>query len=138
VTRQPVRGPGEPEVNLHDAVGGEPFFTELVERFYAGVDADPLLRPLYPDDLTEPKRHLALFLVQYWGGPTTYSDERGHPRLRMRHAPFRVGEAERDAWLRHMTAALDSLVVERGVDPTLEARMVAYFLQAADFMVNQR
>jgi hemoglobin len=138
VTRQPVRGPGEPEINLHDAVGGEPFFTELVERFYAGVETDPLLRPLYPDDLTEPKRHLALFLVQYWGGPTTYSDERGHPRLRMRHAPFRVGEAERDAWLRHMTAALDSLVVERGVDATLEARMVAYFLQAADFMINAR
>lgn len=138
MTRQPVRGPGEPEVNLHDAVGGEPFFTELVERFYAGVEGDPLLRPLYPDDLTDSKRHLALFLVQYWGGPTTYSDERGHPRLRMRHAPFRVGEPERDAWLRHMTAALDSLVEEQGVDATLEARMVAYFLQAADFMVNHR
>jgi hemoglobin len=138
VTRQPVRGPGEPEVNLHDAVGGEPFFEELVERFYAGVEGDAVLRPLYPEDLTASKRHLALFLVQYWGGPTTYSEARGHPRLRMRHAPFRVGEPERDAWVRHMAAALDSLVVERGIDPTLEARMLAYFAQAADFMINTR
>ena len=137
---QPARPGGEaqPVVNLFDAVGGQPFFDELVERFYRGVAADPQLRPLYPDDLTGPKRHLALFLGQYWGGPTTYSDERGHPRLRMRHAPFVIGEAERDAWLRHMAAALDSLVVERDIHPAIEARMLDYFGMAADGMINAR
>jgi hemoglobin len=131
-------GEAMPVVNLFDAVGGQEFFDELVERFYRGVEADPLLRPMYPDDLTASKRHLALFLGQYWGGPTTYSEERGHPRLRMRHVPFAIGEAERDAWLRHMTAALDSLVVERDVHPAIEARMIDYFVMAADAMVNVR
>jgi hemoglobin len=126
------------DVNVHDALGGGEFFVELVERFYAGVAADLLLRPLYPEDLTDPKRHLALFLQQYWGGPGTYSQERGHPRLRMRHAPFVIGEAERDAWLRHMAAALDSLVAERGIAPELEAQLLQYFLGAADFLVNAR
>ncbi|HET6948762.1 MAG TPA: globin [Acidimicrobiales bacterium] len=127
-----------PVVNIYDALGGQPFFDELVERFYRGVVADPLLRPLYPDDLTESKRHLALFLGQYWGGPTTYSDERGHPRLRMRHVPFVIAEPERDAWLRHMAAALDSLVVERDIHPALEARLLDYFAMAADGMINAR
>jgi hemoglobin len=126
------------DVNLHDAVGGEAFFTDLVERFYVGVAADLLLRPLYPEDLTESKRHLALFLQQYWGGPGTYSAERGHPRLRMRHAPFVIGEAERDAWLGHMAAALDSLVTERAIAPDLEAQLLQYFAGAADFLVNAR
>jgi hemoglobin len=126
------------DVNVHDAVGGEPFFEELVERFYKAVATDLLLRPLYPDDLEPSKRHLALFLQQYWGGPGTYSEERGHPRLRARHVPFVIGEAERDAWLRHMAAALDSLVVERGIDPQLEARLLGYFVDAADFLVNAR
>jgi hemoglobin len=124
--------------NVYEAVGGQSFFDELVERFYRRVAVDPLLRPLYPDDLTGPERHLALFLGQYWGGPTTYSDQRGHPRLRMRHVPFVIGEPERDAWLRHMTAALDSLVPERGVHPVVEARLVDYFAMAADAMVNAR
>ena len=123
---------------MHDAVGGEPFFVALVERFYRLVASDLLLRPLYPDDLEPSKRHLALFLQQYWGGPGTYSEQRGHPRLRARHVPFVIGEAERDAWLRHMAAALDSLVVERGIDPQLEARMLDYFIDAADFLVNAR
>jgi hemoglobin len=140
VGAQPAQPGGEalPVVNLYDAVGGQPFFDELIERFYRGVESDPVLRPLYPDDLTGPKRHLALFLGQYWGGPTTYSDERGHPRLRMRHAPFVIREAERDAWLRHMAAALDSLVVERDVHPAIEARMLDYFGMAADGMINAR
>jgi hemoglobin len=140
VGAQPTRpgGPAQPVVNLFDAVGGQPFFDELVERFYRSVAADPLLRPMYPDDLTGPKRHLALFLGQYWGGPTTYSDERGHPRLRMRHVPFVIGDAERDAWLRHMCAALDSLVDERDVHPAIEARMLEYFGMAADGMINVR
>lgn len=140
VGAQRPRGGGEamPVVNVYDAVGGQPFFDELVERFYRGVADDPLLRPMYDDDLTDAKRHLALFLGQYWGGPTTYSDERGHPRLRMRHVPFTIGEAERDAWLRHMCGALDSLVVERGIHPAIEARMLDYFGMAADAMVNAR
>ena len=83
--------------------GGEQTFRLLVDRFYAGVAMDPLLRPLYPEeDLAPAADRLALFLIQYWGGPTTYSQTRGHPRLRMRHAPFVIGAAERDAWLRHM------------------------------------
>jgi hemoglobin len=129
-------GEAVPVVNIYDALGGQPFFDELVERFYRRVALDMVLRPLYPDDLTDPQRHLALFLGQYWGGPTTYSDERGHPRLRMRHAPFVIGPAERDAWLRHMSAALDSLVVERDIHPVVEARLLEYFAMAADGMIN--
>jgi hemoglobin len=121
---------------VYDVVGGMAFFEELVERFYRGVQVDLLLRPLYPEDLTESKRHLALFLAQYWGGPTTYSDDRGHPRLRMRHAPFAIGDAERDAWMRHMAAALESLLDEHDVHPVVEAKLLEYFSMAADAMVN--
>jgi hemoglobin len=96
----------EPGQSAYERWGGEAFFTLLIERFYEGVSADPLLRPLYPDDLTESKAHLALFLMQYWGGPRQYSEQRGHPRLRMRHAPFVIGTAQADAWLRHMTDAV--------------------------------
>jgi hemoglobin len=124
--------------NVHDAVGGAGFFVDLVERFYQRVASDLLLRPLYPDDLTDSKRHMALFLQQYWGGPGTYSEERGHPRLRQRHMPFVISEAERDAWFGHMTAALDAVVVERGIDPAIEAQMIDYFAHAADFLVNAR
>ena len=130
-----AEGAGEQvETNVHDVVGGEPFFVELVERFYAGVADDPVLRPLYPDDLTDSKRWLAGFLVQYWGGSGAYSEERGHPRLRMRHAPFAIGAAERDAWFRHMMAALNSLVAERDILPEAELRMREYFAMAADAM----
>jgi hemoglobin len=96
--------------DFFERAGGEQTFRLLVQRFYAGVAMDPLLRPLYPEEELEPAAdRLALFLIQYWGGPGTYSQTRGHPRLRMRHAPFVIGAAERDAWLRHMRAALDSL-----------------------------
>jgi hemoglobin len=99
-------------MELYDAVGGEPVFRLLVDRFYDGVARDPILRPLYPEeDLTGARDRLTLFLMQYWGGPTTYSDNRGHPRLRMRHAGWVIGERERDAWLRHMRAAVESLEV---------------------------
>lgn len=124
--------------NVFESVGGESFFSDLVERFYASVAMDPLLRPLYPDDLTGSIRHMQLFLQQYWGGPGTYSEERGHPRLRQRHLPFVIGEAERDAWLRHMAKALDSVVTERGTPAEIEAQMLDHFLQTADFMVNVR
>jgi hemoglobin len=131
-------GEALPVTSLYETLGGQPFFDELVERFYRRVALDPVLRPLYPDDLHDSRRHLALFLGQYWGGPTTYSEERGHPRLRMRHAPFVIGEPQRDAWLRHMGAALDSLVVERDIHPVVEARLVDYFAMAADAMINTR
>ena len=112
--------------------GGKTFFDDLVERFYAGVVADPLLRPLYPEDLTESKAHLALFLMQYWGGPRWYSEQRGHPRLRMRHAPFAIGTAQADAWLRHMSAA----VRQAGLDPADEAELLDYLVMAARSLIN--
>ena len=92
-------------MTLYDVVGGEQFFIDLVDHFYRGVDADPRLRHMYPEDLTEPRANTAAFLVQYWGGPTTYSDQRGHPRLRMRHAPFveRAGHARLLAHAGHDT-----------------------------------
>lgn len=125
-------------MTVYEQVGGEAFFADLVERFYASVAMDPLLRPLYPADLADSKRHLSLFLQQYWGGPGTYSEERGHPRLRGRHLPFVIGEPERDAWLRHMTQALASVVTERGVAADIEAQMLDYFAHSADFMINAR
>lgn len=129
----------EPEtfqVTVHQAVGGDEFFVELVERFYAGVADDPVMRPMYPDDLAEPKRHLAGFLIQFWGGSQAYSEERGHPRLRMRHFPFQIGPAARDAWVRHMLAALNSLVEERGILPEAELAMRDYFVRSAEAMRN--
>jgi hemoglobin len=123
--------------NLHDQVGGA-FFTELVDRFYDGVASDLLLRPLYPEDLTDSRRHMVLFLQQYWGGPTTYDQERGHPRLRMRHAPFVIGEAERDAWLGHMLAALDATAAAHGTAPELVGPIRDHLVNAADFLVNAR
>jgi hemoglobin len=122
----------EPSSTLYDAVGGLETFRRLVDAFYQGVEADPVLRPMYPDDLTESREHLALFLAQYFGGPTTYNEQRGHPRLRMRHLPFQIDAAARDAWLRHMRAAVDTAAIPepaRGV-------MLAYFQQVADFLVN--
>lgn len=128
----------EPDGNVHDAVGGPTFFVDLVDGFYAGVRADPLLRPMYPEDLAESRRHLAGFLTQYWGGPSTYSDERGHPRLRMRHAPFAIGEAERDAWLGHMLGSLDAVAATRATPADAVARIRAYLVDVADFLVNSR
>jgi hemoglobin len=120
------------EKTVYELVGGSQFFVDLVDRFYDGVATDPVLRPLYPSDLGESRRFLAGFLIQYWGGPTDYSDERGHPRLRMRHIPFPIGPAERDAWLRHMLGALDADPHESAV----HAAMVEYFVRTADFLVN--
>ena len=128
-------GPEGPPQTVYERVGGLPFFEQLVERFYEGVATDPLLRPMYPEeDLGPARRRLALFLAQYWGGPTTYSEERGHPRLRMRHAPFPVDAAARAAWLRHMAAAVDAA---EGLDPADEAALLDYFAMAATHMINQ-
>lgn len=122
-----------PESTFYDLIGGEPTFRKMVDEFYAGVAADPLLRPMYPEeDLGPAAERLTLFLMQYWGGPSTYSARRGHPRLRARHAPFRVGPAERDAWLRHMRRAVDSLNLPADQDATLWA----YLERGAFFMVN--
>ncbi len=125
----------DPGITVYDAVGGHRFFEELVDRFYAGVADDPILLPLYPeqDDLTGAKERLTLFLVQYWGGPTTYSDTRGHPRLRMRHFPFTIGVAERDAWLARMNEALAGA---DDLEPELVQRFSDYFAMAADHLVN--
>jgi hemoglobin len=120
--------------SLFDRAGGQLFFDQLVERFYAAVEQDPILRPLYPEDLAEPKEHLALFLGQYWGGPATYSDRRGHPRLRLRHAPFAIGLAERNAWLRHM----ESAVKASGVDRDIQDELLAYFEMASRTLINTR
>jgi hemoglobin len=123
----------EPALSFYDAVGGEETFTRLVRRFYAEVAADPQLRAVYPSqDLGPAQEHLRLFLMQYWGGPGTYSERRGHPRLRMRHVHFAIGEAERDAWLRHMRTALDEL----GLDPGYDDQLWQYLVMAAHSLVN--
>src|SRR5918999_440662 len=118
---------------FYDEVGGAPTFTRLVARFYAGVRSDPVLAPLYPqDDWEGAESRLTQFLEQYWGGPTTYSEQRGHPRLRMRHAPFKVNPDARDRWLRHMRTAVDSL----GLAPIHEAQLWDYLERAAFSMIN--
>ena len=120
-------------MNFFDAVGGEPTFRKLVDEFYAGVATDPVLRPMYPEeDLGPATERLTLFLMQYWGGPTTYSDQRGHPRLRMRHAPFAVDPDARDRWLRHMRDAVESL----HLSPLHESTLWDYLERAAYSMVN--
>jgi len=119
---------------FYDEVGGAPVFYDLVAHFYRGVRTDPVLAPLYPqDDWDGAETRLRTFLEQYWGGPTTYSQERGHPRLRMRHAPFAIGTAERDAWLRHMRAAVDSLELSHEHD----AALWGYLEMAALSMQNR-
>jgi hemoglobin len=121
-----------PRQTAFERWGGEEFFTALVDRFYEGVGTDPLLRPMYPEDLTDSKRHLALFLMQYWGGPRHYSDQRGHPRLRMRHAPFVIGQAEADAWMRHMTDAVRAA----GMTADDEQELLDYLAMAAHSLIN--
>ena len=116
---------------LYDLVGCD-WFDELAKRFYDGVAADPVLRPLYPDDLDGPTHRLSGFLRQYWGGPADYSAERGHPRLRMRHAPYVIGSVQRDAWLRCMGAALAG----GGLAPLAESAVREDFLSAAQHLVN--
>ncbi|SDG30925.1 hemoglobin [Sinosporangium album] len=128
-----MSGSTEESVTLYEAMGGEETFRRLVHRFYVGVAEDPLLRPLYPeDDFEGAEERLRLFLIQYWGGPNTYSRERGHPRLRMRHAPFVIGPAERDAWLRHMHDAVQTL----DLPEDLEKRLLDYLVYAAHSLVN--
>jgi hemoglobin len=122
-----------PVANVFDAAGGEETFRQLVEHFYARVATDPVLRPIYPEeDLAGATERLTLFLIQYWGGPSTYSLRRGHPRLRMRHSPFAIGQRERDAWLGHMRAAVDSIDVQ----PNVRKALLDYFETASTAMIN--
>jgi len=119
--------------SFYDAVGGAQFFADLVEGFYEGVETDPVLRPMYPDgDLTDAGRHLTMFFEQYWGGPKTYQEVRGHPRLRMRHAEFVIDSDARDRWVTHMKASLDGLELE----PHLRDELWAYLVSAAEFLIN--
>lgn len=122
-----------PPDTFYDAVGGAPTFAKLTARFYAGVAGDPDFRAMYPEeDLGPAEERLRLFLEQYWGGPETYSERRGHPRLRMRHAPYVITAKQRDTWLRHMKVALDELELPQ----EYSAVMWEYFERAADAMVN--
>lgn len=121
---------------MYDRVGGHEFFDGLTRRFYDAVATDPVLRPLYPDDapgLEAARVHLRDFLIQYWGGPSTYNDTRGAPRLRQRHVPFAIGPAEHDAWLTHMTDAVKA----GGMHPLDEAQMIGYFNSAAAALTNR-
>jgi hemoglobin len=125
--------PASSEQTFYDAIGGYPTIAKIVNRFYEGVATDELLRPMYPEeDLGPAAERFTLFLCQYWGGPTTYSDNRGHPRLRMRHAPFAVSPAAKDRWLVHFRAGLD----EAGLTAEQDAQFWDYVTHAAQFMVN--
>ena len=120
--------------SVYDLAGGEATFRLLVGRFYSRVASDPVLRAVYPEeDLSGATERLTLFLIQYWGGPATYSEQRGHPRLRLRHQPFAIGQAERDAWLRHMTSAVESLELA----PAVREALLDYFATASTAMINQ-
>jgi hemoglobin len=117
---------------FYELVGGEETFRRIVHRFYEAVAGDPLLREMYPEDLYASEWRLRMFLVQYWGGPHTYSEQRGHPRLRMRHAPFKVDSRARDAWLGHMRDALD----EAALPPERDQQLWDYLVMAANSLIN--
>ncbi len=120
------------EQSLYERVGGEATFRRLVDAFYARVEADPLLRPMFPPDMEAGKRAQFLFLSQFFGGPTTYMLERGHPRLRMRHAPFVIDQESRDHWLSHMLAAVE----DAGIAEPMRSTMIEYFERGSQFMIN--
>ena len=128
------------EEPLYERVGGEEFFRELVAAFYDGIATDDLLAPLYPEypDFEPAKDRLALFLIQYWGGPHTYMEQRGHPRLRMRHLPFVVGEKERDHWLTHMASAVEKVCDGRDGGADIARELLDYFVPAADHLRNDQ
>jgi hemoglobin len=123
---------------LFSRVGGMGFFEALVDAFYDGVATDEVLLPLYPEqpDLAGARHRLTLFLAQYWGGPTTYMEQRGHPRLRMRHFPFHVGPLERDRWLVHMAAAVEQVCTDRSLPEEIADELMAYFVPAAEHLRN--
>ena len=118
--------------SMYERLGGMAFFEGLTERFYDRVAQDEVLRPLYPKDLEAPRRHLCLFLAQFWGGPRLYDEERGNPRLRARHLPFKIGKESRDHWFAHMSEA----VKEAHVGALEEAQLLTYFDAASTHMIN--
>ncbi|MFW5691946.1 MAG: globin [Chloroflexota bacterium] len=118
---------------IYEMVGGDPTFEQLVEEFYARIEADPSLRRMFPDDLEPGKRWQFLFLTQYFGGPARYAEERGHPRLRMRHMPYPIDAAAQSAWLRHILAAIDAV----GIEEPARSVMRDYFERGSAFMINQ-
>ena len=120
------------QTDIYELAGGDEPFRRLVDSFYARVERDPLLRPLFPADLEPGKERQFLFITQYFGGPTRYNEQRGHPRLRMRHAHFTIGQAERDAWAGHMLAAID----EAGFVEPVRSALREYFERAATFLIN--
>ena len=128
------------QASLYERVGEMPFFARLVDVFYDGVATDEALLRLYPDapDLRDARHRLTLFLAQYWGGPTTYSEERGHPRLRLRHMRFPIGPDERDRWLQHMTAAVDEVTatLPSAHAEEVRAQLVGYVVPAAEPLRN--
>lgn len=128
-----MNGPVMADLNVFEEVGGLDAFVRLVDDFYERVEADEILRPIYPDDLGPGKRHLAMFLAQYFGGGPIFSSERGHPRLRMRHAPFEISVQAADRWAGHMAAAIRA----QGFDTAVEATMLDYVAWATPTMVNQ-
>ena len=118
---------------LYERVGGDAFFVDLVDRFYTAVAQDPVLQPLYEEDLTDARHWLTEFLIQYWGGPRRYDEARGHPRLRMRHAPFAIGDVERERWWTYMSAAVNAAEI----DPNDAAELLGYFENAATALRNR-
>jgi hemoglobin len=123
----------EAELNIHDLIGGQNTFDRIVDHFYDDVEKDPILRPLYPESLEESRKHLAMFLAQFFGGPPEYSMLRGHPRLRARHLPFAIGVKERNAWVKHMLEAVDAT----GIEEPSRTHLRNYFQEAATFLMNQ-
>jgi hemoglobin len=121
-----------PATSLYERLGGMEFFESLARRFYEGVAGDPVLRPLYAEDLEGPRQHLSQFLAQFWGGPRDYERDRGNPRLRARHLPFKIGPEERDRWLHHMTAAVKAADLR----PLEELQLLEYFRATAEHLVN--
>jgi hemoglobin len=121
------------EVSVYDLIGGEPVIREIVRRFYDRIEADPVLRPMFPDDLGPGREYQALFLIQFFGGPRTYLDVRGHPRLRARHMPFVIDRQAREHWLQHMLDAIDEI----GVSEPARSTMREYFERASEFMINR-
>ncbi len=121
------------QYTIFELVGGEDTIRSMVDAFYARIETESLLLPMYPEDLAGSRHRLFIFLVQFFGGPPIYTEERGHPRMKMRHAPFPIGPAERDAWLTHMLAAMD----ETGIDEPMRTLMRDYFIRTAEHMMNR-
>ncbi len=121
------------EPNIYELAGGQEPLLRMVARFYRGVESDPVLRPLYPEDLRDSTWYTALFVIQYCGGPSDYSNSRGHPRLRMRHYPFSIGQKERDAWVHHMSLAVEAEIE----NPTAKKFLLDYFERTATFLMNR-